>query len=298
MNYLSKKQKAMINHKALIRVIVILLFIQVYPQNVDMEKLMEDIKLCKEHTDKTSCSTVQLHSGYYQCCKTTISVVGHTISSCSAQITPISEFKRLMEMPSTKAIFKESFGIVKYGLHYGSSPDSTKTTMTYDCADGQVTTKFGYDTYTEEEIDILQSDEHCLYYALGYRTFSSKQECYDSLLLPSSINVGLSCGYYKYSIKYSDGSTYELESCGIFNRDLINQQNLDDQSKNSVKSFVNSKKDGDKIMLSYEVSLSNKEGQYFVYDSALDRITSSSSKNSSRNLTLNYLVYLILILLI
>ena len=75
--------------------------------------------------------------------------------------------------------------------------------MTYDCPDGKVTTKFGYDTYTEEEIDILQSDEHCLDYLYNYRTFSSKQECYDSLLLPSSINLGLTCGYYKYSIKYS-----------------------------------------------------------------------------------------------
>ena len=289
----------MINHKTSFGVIIIMLFIQIYTQTLDLDSLTEDIKLCQAHQDKTSCKSVQLNSGYYQCCKMTTSVSSFSVSLCSAQITPISEYKRLMEMESTKAIFKESFGIVKYGYGYsqGINADSIKSTLTYDCADGQVTTELGYDTYTEEEIDILESDEHCLDYTLGYRTFSSKQECYDSLLLPSSINVGLSCGYYKYSIKYSDGSTYEIESCGIFNKDLLGQKSLDQQSKDSFKSFVNTNKDGDKIVLSYEVSLSNKEGQYLVYDSASDRITSSSS-NSSGNLALNYLLYIILSLLI
>ncbi len=294
----------MINHKDSIGIIIIILFIQISSQTIDMEKLAKDIQLCQQQKDTTSCSSVNLYSGYYQCCKVSSLTAGYSFSFCSPQITPITEYKRFMEMASTKAIYKESFGISKYYLAYsqGLDPDSIKMRMTYDCADGQVITEFGYDTYTQEEIDILQSEEHCLDYTYGYRIFSSKQECYDSLLLPSSVEVGLSCGYYKYSIKYSDGSTYELESCGIFNKDSISQQNLDEQSKNGFKSFVDSNKDGAKIILSYEVSLSNKEGQYLVYDSALDRITSSSStsstNNSSRNLTLNYLLYIILILLI
>mgnify|MGYP006873135660 CR=1 FL=1 len=290
----------MINHKASIGIIIIILFIQISSQTKDLEKLSTDIQLCMQQKDTTSCSSVNLYSGYYQCCKLSSLIAGYSYSACSVQMTPITEFKRFMEMASTKAIYKESFGFSKYNLAYsqGLNPDSIKMRMTYDCADGQLITEFGYDTYTQEEIDILQSEEHCLDYTYGYRLFSSKQECYDSLLLPSSVEAGLSCGYYKYSIKYSDGSTYELESCGIFNKDSISQQNLDEQSKNSFKSFVDSNKDGDKIVLSYEVSLSNKEGQYLVYDSALDRISSSSTSNMSRNLTLSYLLYIILILLV
>jgi len=290
----------MINHKASISIIIIMLLIQIFSQNLDINALSEDNKLCMQHTDKTSCSSVQLKSGYYQCCKLSSYFAGFSDSICSPQITPISEFKRIMEMASTKAIYKESFGIVKYRIEYGQGvdPDSIKFTMTYDCVDGKVTTKFGYDTYTEEEIDIFQSDEHCLDYTLGYRSFSSKQECYNSLLLPSSTKVGLTCGYYKYSIKYSDGSNYEIESCGIFNKDLLGQKSLDEKSKESFKSFVNTNKENGKIVLSYEVSLSNKEGQYLVYDSAVDGITSSSNSNSSGNLILNYFLYILLSLLI
>ena len=290
----------MINHKASISIIIIMLLIQIFSQDLDINDISEDLKLCTPQSDKTSCSSIQLKSGYYQCCKVTSYVIGHSVSFCSPQMTPISEFNRIMEMASTKAILKESFGIVKYGNKYGQgvNPDSIKMTMTYDCVDGKVTTKIGYDTYTEEEIDIFQSDEHCLDYSLGYRSFSSKQECYDSLLLPSSIKVGLTCGYYKYSIKYSDGSNYEIESCGIFNKDLLGQKSLDKQSKESFQSFVDTNKGDGKIVLSYEVSLSNKEGQYLVYDSAVDRITSSSNSNSSGNLILNYFLYIILSLLI
>ena len=289
----------MINHKASLGLIIIILFIQISSQDLDLDELIKDSNLCTQHKDTTSCSSVQLHSGYYQCCKTNITVAGMSISSCGPQMTPISEYTRVMEMPSIKAIYKESFGIAKY--HNDNeviNPNNIKMTTTYECPDGQVTTKFGYDTYTDEEIDILQSDEHCLDYMFNYREFSSKQECYDSLLLPSSISAGLSCGYFKYTIKYSDSSTYEIESCGIFNKDLLGQKSLDDQSKNGFKSFVKSNKEGGKVVLSYEVSLSNKEGQYLVYDSSVDRITSSSPSNSSGNLTLNYLLYILLSLLI
>ena len=288
----------MSNHKASISIIFFILFILISSQNLDLEKIIKDSQLCSNHTDKTSCSSVRLYSGYYQCCKVTTNVMAFSYSFCSVQITPISEYNRIMEMETTKAIFKETFGMSKYGYlsSQGINPEYLKLRMTYECADGQAISEFGYDTYTQEEIDILQSDEHCLNYVYGFSIFSSKQECYDSVLLPSSIKVGLSCGYYKYKIKYSDGSTFELESCGIFNRDSIKQQNLDDKSKDSFKSFVNSNKGDGKIVLSYEVSLSNKEGQYIVYDSALDRITSSS--NSSRNLFFNYFLFIILILLV
>ena len=291
----------MINHKSTISIIILILFIQISSQNLDVDKLLKDINIWLEHKDTTSCPSVKLNSGYYQCCKVSSLTAGNSVSFCSAQITPISEFKKMMEMSSIKAIIKESFGITKYRYvePLGINPDSIRTSMTYDCPDGKVTTQFGYDTYTEEEIDILKSDEHCLDYLYNYRTFSSKQECYDSLLLPSSINLGLTCGYYKYSIKYSDGSNYEIESCGIFNKDLLGQKNLDQQSKDGFKSFVSTNKEDGKVVLSYEVSLSNKEGQYLVYDSSIDGIISSSySSNSSGNLILNYLLYILLSLLI
>ena len=82
----------MINHKASISIIIIMLLIQIFSQNLDINAISEDIKLCTQHTDKTSCSSVQLKSGYYQCCKVTSYFYGYSIPICSPQITPISEF--------------------------------------------------------------------------------------------------------------------------------------------------------------------------------------------------------------
>ena len=287
----------MIKNKALVSIVFIILFIQISSQALDIEKIRKDSELCQAHKDKNSCTSVRLYSGFYQCCKATTEFLDQSLSFCSVQVPQISEYNKVLELKTTKAIFKETFGITKYryGYEHNLNPDDIKMRMAYECANGKILFEFGYDKYTQEDIEILQSDEHCLDYMYGYRMFTSKQECYDSVLLRSSIEAGLSCGYFKYTLKYSDGTTLNIESCGIFNRDLINQQNLDNKSKESIQTFVNSNKGDGKIVLSYEVNLSNKEGQYIVYDSALDRITSS---NSSRNLTFNYLLFIIIGLLI
>lgn len=286
------KSYSMINHKASTSIILVILFIQIFSQ--DLEAIKKDLSLCNANINKNTCTSVRLYSGYYKCCKLTTETILGTVSFCSAQVP---ELIKVLELKTTKAINKEAFGITKYryGYEHNLNPNDIKMRTIYECSDEKSIIEYGYDAYTSEDIEILRSDEHCLNYIYGYRIFSSKQECYDSVLLQSSKDVGLSCGYFKYTLKYSDGSSDEIESCGIFNRDLIKQKNIDGKSKENIQSFVNSYKDEGKIVVSYEVNLSNKEGQYIVYDSATDGITSS---NSSINIALNYLLFLIIILLI
>ena len=282
----------MFNHKVTFGIFLAILFIRI--SSLDSEAIKKDISLCSNNKNTNTCSSVHLYTGYYHCCKLTSETVFSSISFCSALFIGIN---KIWELKTTKALNKEIFGITKYryGYEHDLNPDYIKLRLIYECIDGKSINEFGYDTYTSEDIEILQSDEHCLNYIYNNRIFSSKEECYDSVLLPSSKDVGLSCGYFKYTLKYSDGSSDEIESCGIFNRDLIKQKNIDDKSKESYQSFINSNKDEGKIVVSFEANLSNKEGQYIVYDSVTDSITSSNSK---KNLTLNYLLFLTIILLI
>lgn len=55
--------------------------------------------------------------------------------------------------------------------------------MDYNCKDGNATYLFGYDTYTNEEIKVLKSDNHCLRFIYNdylYNSSTSKENCFNS----------------------------------------------------------------------------------------------------------------------
>ena len=82
---------------------------QIIAQNY--ENLLQDITTCVSHEDKTTCTNVELSSGIYQCCSVvTTAYTNYGASStslCSIQVTPIKTFKEVMEMESTKALYKK-----------------------------------------------------------------------------------------------------------------------------------------------------------------------------------------------
>ena len=239
-------------------------------------------------------------SGIYQCCKASIttylptSYSPTTITACSIQMTPIKIYKEEMERESTKALYKETWGYVVNNMVTGAS--STKIETIYNCKDGTATMRFGFDTYTEEEIEILQRDEHCLGYFYGLNEFTTKEDFFNSVILPSSKKVRLSCGYFEFDIKFSDGTSKNLKSCNIFNKDIITNSHLDDKSKESFESFVNNNKDGDKIVLSYAVAFSDDKGNSVVYDSLTQSIISNNSEKMISLVKYLLLISLLLIL--
>lgn len=198
-----------------------------------------------------------------------------------------------MERETTKALYKEIWGYVTNNMI-----QSSKIEMTYFCKDGTASTRFGFDTYTDEEIKILKSKNHCMSYFYGYNTFASKEECFNSEILPSSKKVGLSCGYYEFNIKFSDGTSKNIKSCNIFNKDVITNGHLDDKSKESFESFVNSNTDNDKIALSYVVEFSDDKGNSIVYDSLTQSINKNSNNSQKMISLVNYLLFISLLLIL
>lgn len=281
------------NQRISFYLIIIILFNQVLSQN--FEQIMDDSQKCIAHQDKNTCSSVKLTSGIYQCCKLFQYVYNPSYpfsnSICSIQINPIKAFNEEMEKETTKALFKEIWGYALYNMGAGSN---MKMEMTYTCKDGTASMKFGFDTYTDEEKEILRSENHCMRYIYGINDFTTKEECFNSVILPSSKNVGLSCGYFEFNIKYSDGTSENFKSCNIFNKDVITNGHLDDKTKETLQTFVNNNADDEKIVLSYVVDFSDDKGHKVVYDSITQSIKSSGKMLS----LVKYLFYITLLLIL
>jgi hypothetical protein len=297
------------NQVVLYYLLIISFFTQIFSQNYDA--LLEDTITCMGNENTNNCTSVKLSSGVYQCCKLKTTTYSSDYSLCSVQVTPISTFKNYLELKSTKALFKEIFGYVIYNTSYTYNYDYSSNTYTYNydyysnylkikmdyiCKDGNATLKFGYDTYTNSEISVLQSSNHCLRYIYYDKLFTSKQDCFNSVLTQNAKDAGLSCGYFEFHLKYSDGLTDTIQICNIFNNDLISYGQLDDKTKESFESIVSTNKNSSKTVVSYNVEFSDKNGNTLVYDSTSQKVTSSTS-NSKMNSISKYLMLFIVLLL-
>ena len=286
--------------KLVFYLLLIILYNQILSQTNG--QISEDISACQANKDTNTCSNVQLKSGIYQCCKVKYFIYTNTyygpsstnVNICSVQVKPIKTFNDEMSRDTTKALYKEIWGYVVYNVVTGAA--NSKQEMTFECADGTGTMRFGYDTYTNEEEEILKSDNHCMSYFYGLNEFNSKEDCFNGEILPSSKKVGLSCGYYEVSIKYSDGTSQTIKSCNIFNKDIINSKHLDDKSKETFESFVKSNKNNDKVVISYVAELSDDQGHTIVYDSLTQSI--NINNNSEKISLVKYLLYISLLLIL
>ena len=145
-------------------------------------------------------------------------------------------------------------------------------------------------------MDILLSENHCMNYFYGFNDFTTKEECFNAVILPSSEEVGLSCGYFEFNIKYSDGTSESIKTCNIFNKDILSNNYLDDKSKESYKNFVSTNSEDNKVVVSYVVAFSDDKGNKIVYDSLTDSINPNT--NSGKNISLVKYSLIIALLLI
>ena len=149
--------------------LLFLLVSQIIAQNY--ENLQQDITPCTSHKDKTTCTNVELSSGIYQCCLVATTAYTNygafSTSLCSIQVTPIKTFKEVMEMESTKALYKEIWGYVSNVVVPGASEG--KTELEYTCRDGTASMRFGFDTYTSEELEVLNDDNHSLVISILFK---------------------------------------------------------------------------------------------------------------------------------
>jgi hypothetical protein len=283
-----------INHRIISYLVLFSLFCQIIPQNY--EAISNDISLCLDNKDIDTCSNVILSSGFYQCCKVTLTTYYSSDSICSIQVTPITPFKQMMEDKSIKALYKEISGYLIYGYANSESQEYLKSKTEYQCKDGTATYLFGYDTYTDDEINLFKSGNHCMKYFYDNYLLNSKDDCFNSKITQASKNAGLSCGYYEFNLKYSDGTSESYKSCNIFNKAIIDYQKVDDKTKENFETFVSTNQNGEKIVLSYSVQFSDSSGNKFVYDSLSQKIMTNGNDQTNNSVIHSISKYLTLII--
>ena len=113
-------------------------------------------------TDEDSCLSVSLGLQYYQCCVLTLTTPSNTSIDCALS-SSVEEMEKELASGRVKAILKETSGYRKY-YSFPEELEVYKAIYNYKCKDGEFSFSIGYDTYTEEEINCLRSEKHCLAY--------------------------------------------------------------------------------------------------------------------------------------
>ena len=297
---------------------------------VNNSPLMQDALKCSDSENKDQCLSITLSNNDYQCCMMEIEYEPDEEEDdykedsndpiCSILTGSIELLKNLFDDNIFKETMKELFGYLRYGLYIyqgeGKKYYPLKNfafNQTYECKDGKSKFSYGYEKYTQNELNILKSDYHCLRYFYRYNLLDyyeydekkdeyylkpvSKDECLNADYLQSSKDAGISCGYYEFKINYLGGTSETLTTCYLVSPNFYKNGEFDSQTKNQIESFINYyTSQNEKISQNYVAQFTDSEGNTYVYDSSTGKIETSNS-NGSSFISLNFIILFIFLFL-
>lgn len=174
------------------------------------EKSNEEI--CTEFDPNQQCYTAPMTSSNLLCClKKNRADEGE--SECS---TLDSEIYEILSNPTLKSLYREKNG---FDIYKTDTPSVYNYLFAeYECQDGTV----NFNQFTEEEKNILKSNNYCLYYfnqGIVEQKSVSKETCFNADLFPSTKSYNIECGYYNFDIVYKDGSKNNIKTCYFYNKE-------------------------------------------------------------------------------
>ena len=286
------------NQRLSLTIIAVLFAFSFQQYDIDLSKYTEDsiqkdIMNCIMNEDTSTCSQVSMKSGIYQCCTTKTSTKlynsyyntyqnSETLDMCNIWISQDFTQDQIDSMQGTYQEALTFFSIV-YNVHI---PDYK---IEYICPKNSYTLNYGQGSFTQEEIDIIKSENYCLrlyyegLYQLGYvsdfvtneRTIT-KDICLNGLTLPNSKN---SCGYASFNFKLADGTTKTVSTCMMLSSAFYETKNLDKLLEEDFKQFNSF---GDESIVSFDVEMTNKDGKVLSYNSLTGIVT--DPKNDAKYL--------------
>ena len=252
--------------------ILFILLISIYSncqeQIINNESENNDEKICNElDYNNNDCWSVELKSNNNICCLTNepnYNNLSEVITKCS--ILSYENFI-IYSNPKLKAIIREINGFNSIDSFNEELNNDIDTIFEFEalCKDGNLTYNSEEFKFTNEEINILKSNTHCLYYySNSYEINSiSKEKCFNANLLQSTKDEGIECGFYNFEITYNDDIKKNIQTCYLLNLDNLNTKQLDDFVKNEMDSFVNIYSEYESI--SYEIEIIGVDGNSFKY---------------------------------
>ena len=189
----------------------------------------EDAKKCKlAGTDKNECQDVKLSNNNNQCCFTTVTSSEGTENNCILYPFPAKDRADMFKSKQFNAFMKDYFAFVLYNPYNGGEVllDDLKMKATASCKDVEFSASFGYDEYTEEDKNIVKSEDYCLnyYFESISNDFQGKHDCKNGKVLDSSKNAGLECGNIEIKVKIQ-GQTQKMKSCFLYSYDFYSKKN-------------------------------------------------------------------------
>lgn len=243
----------------------------------------QDEFLCSEGKfDAKTCLNTILPIDQVECCYLTSSIEEYNetiVSDCYPLPKALKVVKNLEGLPAFKAAKKETLGFVKYNYE-GSTDESLSISVQIKCRDDEIT--FKEEKYTPEEKEVLTSQNHCLNLFMNTMDqLDLNPRCEDGLLLESSKNAGLECGYVSFNVKfkYIDFQIPTLHTCLLFDvfiYDKIVHSELGDGLKQLLKESINqiigqySPVQYQAFIDSFSVDFYDAKGNRVSYNSTID----------------------------
>jgi hypothetical protein len=196
-------------------------------------------------------------------------------NSCQPSPKPLSQISNIIKTKQFKPFVKEIYGFSKYGLGNEKKMEIPEVNAQVSCQDEELNVNFGGDKYTEDEIKILQSPDHCLNYTLStflnfYKGEQKEYDCTKGQLLQSSKDADIECGTLTAHIKMGAQET-NVKTCIIFSYDMFSKITIPSQYSQLITEGIK-EKFGGKIT----VELSDSKGRMVSFDSETGQIVSNN----------------------
>ena len=244
----------------------------------EYEKSMDEYDC--SHIEYPHCQS-KILGGNRLCCEI-IEQQGHNVKqTCEMKTTKEDQ---MTIVGSSKLINRELGGLGVYNEHYGGTHgdsveerrEEVERTITINCATWSFTVDILEGEYSNEEINILQSENHCLSYFNPYlkhtgsnRRNVTRETCYKASLLPSTIRSGISCGYMEIDIE-EPSAKEKRTTCFLYDPNVANNKVLDEATRLNMNTMTRKIED-DKINYNYTIYKSNGKG--YSYDSLTAKVT-------------------------
>lgn len=226
-----------------------------------------------------TCLDVKLTGGRL-CCEIFEENADNIQESCEMKTTKQDQ---MLIVGSSKIINKELGGLAiyneKYGGTYGNTIEERKfeiqRTIKITCDEWDFSVNIIDGEYSEDEIKILKSENHCLSYFNPYlkHTLSNRRKvtrdiCYKASLLPSTKESGISCGYMEIDIDEPNAKEKRI-TCFLFDPKVVSNKTLDESTRLNLNAMTK-KNENDDINYSFTIFSSNGNG--YTYSSKTRKV--------------------------
>ena len=234
---------------------------------------------CLDVKNKNDCLATSVSNGKSQCCYNTKTInKEQAVEICELSPKPLKDFSTIIKAKQFKPLIREVYGYIGYGF-----PDKKMSPIEYEneinnkmnCGDGNLEYTTGGEKYSDDDIKILSSGDHCLNYTISSIFYREQKDldCKKGKLLKSSKDAGIECGKVVLKIK-NEASEDKIQTCVPFSYDMFSKMTIPAIYQDTIKGMAQNLFGSTDI---FTVELSDSKGRKVRYDSVTGEITSNNN---------------------